>query len=67
MEDAMKIIVDKDKCAAFGVCENIIPEVYRVGDDGVTHVLTDELTESMRVDLEASVTECPRKALRLID
>ena len=62
----MEIIVDKDKCAGFGVCENIIPEVFRVGDDGRTHVLTDDLTESVRVDLEASVTECPRQALRLL-
>lgn len=61
----MEISVDEDKCAGFGVCENIIPEVYRVGDDGVTHLLTDDLNEAMRVDLEASVTECPRNALRL--
>jgi ferredoxin len=63
----MRVIVDTEKCAGFGVCENIIPEVYQVGDDGLTHVLTEELTEDMRVDLEASVAECPRQALRLVD
>ena len=63
----MRVLVDTQKCAGFGVCENIIPEVYQVGDDGQTHVLTDNLTDDMRVDLESSVTECPRQALRLID
>jgi ferredoxin len=62
---AMKIHVDTDKCTGHGVCESIAPEVFEVGDDGVVHLLTTDLTEAMRADLESAVAECPTQALSL--
>jgi ferredoxin len=61
----MKIHVDTDRCTGHGVCESISPEVFEVGDDGIVRLLTEDLTESQRPDLESAVAECPTQALRL--
>jgi ferredoxin len=61
----MKINVDTDRCTGHGVCESIEPEVFEVGDDGVVHLLTTDLTEAMRPNLESAVAECPTQALSL--
>jgi ferredoxin len=64
-DDGMQIHVDTDKCTGHGVCESILPEVFEVGEDGIVHLLTTELVESQRSDLESAVAECPTQALRL--
>jgi ferredoxin len=63
--DAMKIHVDTDKCTGHGVCESINPEVFEVGEDGIVHLLTEDLIENLRDDLESAVAECPTQALSL--
>ncbi|WP_344998696.1 ferredoxin [Tsukamurella soli] len=60
----MKITVG-GMCTGFGICENIRPDVFEVGDDGLAHIVADELTEDDRADLELAVAECPTQALRL--
>ncbi len=61
----MKITVDTDRCTGHGVCESLLPEVFEVGDEGIVHLLTTDLTEAQRPDLESAVAECPTQALRL--
>ncbi|MGH3950298.1 MAG: ferredoxin [Pseudonocardiaceae bacterium] len=61
----MRMIVDTDVCTGHGVCEGIRPDVFEVGDDGITHLLTEDLTEQDRHDLEDAVDQCPTQALRL--
>jgi ferredoxin len=61
----MKIHVDTEKCTGHGICESLLPEVFEVGDDGIVHLLTENLTEDQRLDLETAVAECPTQSLRL--
>jgi ferredoxin len=61
----MKITVDADRCTGHGVCESIAPAIFEVGDDGMVHLLTDDLAEDDRADLESAVAECPTQALSL--
>jgi ferredoxin len=63
----MNIHVDTDRCTGHGVCESLLPEVFEVGDEGVVHLLTEDLTGVARADLESAVAECPTQALRLED
>lgn len=63
----MKIHVDTDRCTGHGVCESLVPDVFEVGDEGVVHLLTDDLAGVQRNDLELAVAECPTQALRLED
>jgi ferredoxin len=61
----MKINVDTDRCTGHGVCESLAPEIFEVGDDGIVHLLTTDLSEHQRPSLESAVAECPTQALRL--
>jgi ferredoxin len=65
LRSEMRIHVDTDRCAGHGVCESLLPEVFEVGEDGIVHLLTDELHADQRDDLESAVAECPTQALRL--
>ncbi len=60
----MKIVIG-DVCTGHGVCEVIRPDVFEVGEDGIAHIVADELTEEDRADLELAVAQCPTQALRL--
>jgi ferredoxin len=61
----MKMRIDTDVCSGNGVCESIAPDVFEVGDDGIVHMLTEDLTEEMRADLQAACDGCPTQALSL--
>jgi ferredoxin len=61
----MKINVDTDRCTGHGVCESIADDIFEVGDDGVVHLLVDEVSDDRRSDLESAVAECPTQALSI--
>ncbi len=61
----MKMHIDADLCTGQSVCEGIRPDIFEVGDDGIVHLVTEELTEADREDLEDAVYQCPTQALRL--
>ncbi len=61
----MKMHIDTVRCTGQGVCEAIRPDIFRVGDDGVAHLLTEQFTGADRRDLEDAVYQCPEQALAL--
>lgn len=50
----MKMHIDPDLCTGQSVCEGIRPDIFEVGDDGIVHLITEELTEADREDLARS-------------
>ena len=63
----MRAIVDPDLCEGNGVCEQVAPEMFRVGEDDRARVLLERPVEELRTKLEAAVRRCPRQAIRLAD
>ena len=63
----MRVIVDPDLCEGNGVCEQVAPEMFRVGDDDRARVLLERPAEELRAKLEVAVRRCPRQAIRLVD
>jgi ferredoxin len=61
----MKIHVDTERCTGHGVCEAIAEDVFEVGDDGIVHLLVQDVTDGRRADLEEACDQCPTQALRL--
>lgn len=61
----MRVIVDRDLCEANGVCESIAPQVFRLDDADVLHILTDQISPDDIDDVEAAVRSCPKVALSL--
>jgi ferredoxin len=64
---AMRIVIDTDQCTGHGICESLAPEVFEVGDEGIVHLLVDDLAEDLRPVLENAVAECPTRSLSLED
>lgn len=62
-----KIAVDTERCTGHGICESLAPDVFEVGDEGIVHVLTDDLSADLRPLLESAVAECPTQALSLTE
>ena len=61
----MKIVVDFDLCESNAVCMDVCPEVFKVDEDDMLHILIEEPGEDLRVKVEESVRLCPRQAITL--
>jgi len=61
----MKIKVNWDLCEANALCMQAAPEVFKVDDDDMLHVLVEEPAESLRAKVEKAVRACPRAALSI--
>jgi ferredoxin len=59
----MRIKVDTDRCTGHGVCESIADDIFEVGDDGMVHLLVEEVGEPRRSDVDEAIAECPTQAL----
>lgn len=59
----MQVVVNKQRCEGHGQCEDAAPEVFRVEDDGLAHVLIDHPGEELRVQVEEAARRCPAEAI----
>ncbi len=63
----MKVRVDADVCAGFGVCLGLCPEVFELHDDGYAIVLASEVPPEREDAVRLAVSQCPSKAISLSD
>ncbi|MEH1123235.1 ferredoxin [Micromonospora sp. CPCC 206061] len=63
----MRVEVDFDLCESNAMCASVAPEVFRVGDDDMLHVLTKEPERRLWPDVEAAARACPKLAITLVD
>ncbi|MFE3002161.1 ferredoxin [Nocardia sp. NPDC059246] len=62
----MKVMFDKDFCAAHGDCVLVAPDVFDLGDDDDVAVVLDETPpEDQRANVEMAVKVCPVGAIRI--
>lgn len=61
----MKPIVDRDLCIGCGVCEETCPEVFRIGDDGISIVIVDSIDPDLYGSVRDCVDLCPVEAISL--
>ena len=62
MFELAKIIIDKDACIGCGVCENLCPDVFKLGDDMKAEAL---VPESDLPCVQDAVDSCPVSAIKL--
>jgi len=63
----MKVRVDADICAGFGVCLGLCPEVFELHDDGYAVVLVGEVPAEHEEAVRTAVRQCPSNAISLSD
>lgn len=65
--DSMRVVVDSDTCAVTGGCVFHAPQVFRLGDDGMLHVLQEFPNESLRTAVQKAADYCPTGAISIED
>jgi ferredoxin len=63
----MRVVVDPDTCAVTGGCVFHAPDVFRLGDDGMLHVLQEFPAESLRAAVMKAADYCPTGAISIED
>ena len=59
----MRVTVDEDICAGFGVCVQTCPEVFVLGSLGYAEVLVDEVPAPHQDAVRRAEAECPSRAI----
>ena len=64
----MRVVVDKLRCDAHGVCVDACPDVFALSDDDdKVRVLVEEPDESLREQLQRAAVVCPKAAISIED
>ena len=63
----MKVRVDKEICAGFGVCLGLCPEVFELHDDGYAIVLVGEVPPEHEDMVRKAAIQCPSNAITVSD
>lgn len=61
----MKAIVDRDLCIGCGLCAEICPEVFEMGDDMIAAVLVEEVPAGAADKARDAAASCPVEAILL--
>ena len=63
----MKVHINQDVCAGFGICVGICPEVFELHDDGYATVLIDEVPPELEALVRTAESQCPARAISVSD
>ena len=61
----MKVHVNPQVCAGFGVCLGLCPEVFELHDDGYAIVRVSEVPPELEDAVRQAVSQCPASAISL--
>ncbi len=59
----MKAIVDENLCIGCELCADTCPEVFRMMEDGLSHVIADPIPEEQYDCVQEAVEICPVSAI----
>lgn len=59
----MKVSVDPEVCAGFGICVGICPDVFELHEDGYAKVLVDAVPAELEDLVERAASQCPARAI----
>jgi len=62
----MRLTVDQDLCIACGACIDVCPEVFDWNDEGLSHVIVDEVPEDKEDCAREGLESCPTEAIKEI-
>ena len=63
----MKVHVNSEICAGFGICLGIAPDVFELHDDGYAIVLVSDVNPDDEDAMRRAASQCPAQAIFLTD
>ena len=63
MSDGLRVHVDDQACVGTGMCEATAPELFEIGDDGISHVLKEQVPPDLEAAARRAAEDCPTRAL----
>jgi ferredoxin len=63
----MKVHVNSQICAGFGICLGIAPEIFELHDDGYAIVLVGEVKPEDEDAVRRAASQCPSQAIFLTE
>lgn len=64
-DSAVKLVYDKRKCRAMGLCEAAAPELFEIHEYGRLEIKVEHPTEDQLAEVRAAVAACPTESLSL--
>ena len=61
----MKATVDKDLCSACGICVEVCPEVFEMGDDDRAWAKVDPVPSDVEGSCREAADGCPESAIEI--
>lgn len=62
----MKVTVDQDLCIACGACIDLCPNIFDWNDEGLSHVLAEEIPSEEEDCANEAIESCPTEAIKEI-
>lgn len=62
----LRIVVDRTRCTAIGVCESLAPERFEIDDDAELIIHNEVVTPDQQEAMRQAVIACPAMALSLV-
>lgn len=63
----MRVRIDQESCIGSGHCAWDAPEVFRLGEEGVSEVTTPEPPAELHEMVQRAVWQCPGQAIEIVD
>lgn len=61
----MKVQVNSEICAGFGICTGIAPDIFELHDDGYAVVLVSEIAPEDEDAMRRAESQCPARAISI--
>ncbi len=61
----MKAKVDKELCLGCGLCTEVCPEVFEMGDDGIAKVKVETVSPDAEELCRDAASQCPGEAISI--
>mgnify|MGYP001556529441 CR=1 FL=1 len=61
----MKAKVDQDLCSGCGLCEEVCPEVFKMGDDDIAKVKVETVPPEAEQSCRDAADQCPSEAISI--
>lgn len=61
----MRAIVDEEACISCGLCPEICPEVFEMGDDDIAKVIADPVPADKEDEARDAADQCPVEAIAI--